>query len=615
MNPAQDKIAPMPNAVMLKKRRNVTLPTTFKEQIRQKGFYWDSLKGFYVGPYTERGFIADLLEEYRLKVELIDITWPLKQSKIASKECQIEILDQKIHRLQNEIMVMAHPMGMTEFDFVLPPENEKDGRYPIFMDLHKKVTRLRELQQEVQQHRDNLKAIEAEDNELERLLQTLEDNEYGDAELFCSRFGDRYLYDPIAGDFFWYNGTHWEKDTSKRMVADIKRIGDLYTAHSKNKSYDAELQETLRAHGHVLKSSRKAGAIKTFLTPLLAKKVAWDEVPYKLPCKNGMLDLVTGQLLPLNSKDYIRATTPFEYDSSATCPKFEKFIDDITCGDTELAGFMQRLFGYIAMGSSKEEKIFYFYGAGRNGKGTLMHVIQKVFGGMAKTLPSEMLLQQTQSQASEAASPALATLHGCRLAVFSEINEKRRLDAAKVKNLSGGDIIVCRQLFSNEQLQIKPTHTMILQTNYKPHASSEDMALWERIVLVPFNACFADNPNINLKAELLHEAQGVLNWVLKGAQDYELNGLQIPDSVMQQTASYRKECDQVQDFLDECCDIVPEFSTTASKLYEAFKQHCGLRQSRALSNREFFSQLESKGYYRKRTKHNNVVLGVHLLDI
>lgn len=105
---------------------------------------------------------------------------------------------------------------------------------------------------------------------------------------------------------------------------------------------------------------------------------------------------------------------------------------------------------------------------------------------------------------------------------------------------------------------------MILQTNYKPKAPADDKALWSRNILVPFEACFDKNPNENLKEELLEESEGILNWLIQGCLEYQEIGLDVPQSVKDQTESYRKENDGIGLFLEEACVEAPEFSTQKS---------------------------------------------------
>ena len=162
---------------------------------------------------------------------------------------------------------------------------------------------------------------------------------------------------------------------------------------------------------------------------------------------------------------------PIKYNPKAKCPKFEKFLNEIFLNKVERVNFMKIILGYALLGVPKEEILIYLYGKhGRNGKGTLMKIIQHVFGSLAKTFNPEILLVQRNPPSSSAPNPELVNLKGVRFAIFSEVNKGKEIDSAKVKNLSGRDTISCRPLFSNVDQQIRPVAYNIL-TN-EPQAKS-----------------------------------------------------------------------------------------------------------------------------------------------
>jgi putative DNA primase/helicase len=347
---------------------------------------------------------------------------------------------------------------------------------------------------------------------------------------------------------------------------------------------------------------------------------SWDNIPKKLPCLNGFIDLETGVLHKLRQDQYLRKICHTNYNPDAKSPKFDQFMKDITLDDNDLERFLARLIGYSILGVPKEEKVFYFCGKGRNGKGTFLQTIQKILGPLSKTFPSEMLMQQRNPPSSSSPSPELANFEGIRLAIFSEINEGGRIDSAKVKNLSGRDVITCRRLFSNVDLQIDPTHTLILQTNYKPKASSEDHALWARNVLVPFRASFNKHPekkkdelqiNENLKEELLEESEGILRWIVEGCLEYQKIGLEIPKSVLEETESYRKENDGIHCFLEERCLMASEVSTPCQRMEDAIKEFCKQGGYRIPTRLEIPKYLEKK-FRKHESNKSNLWVGVSI---
>ena len=60
-------------------------------------------------------------------------------------------------------------------------------------------------------------------------------------------------------------------------------------------------------------------------------------------------------------------------------PRFDRFLREITCGDDELAAYMLRLMALCITGLALHLLIF-FIGRGRNGKGVLLRLLEKMLG-------------------------------------------------------------------------------------------------------------------------------------------------------------------------------------------------------------------------------------------
>lgn len=110
----------------------------------------------------------------------------------------------------------------------------------------------------------------------------------------------------------------------------------------------------------------------------------FDSKDYLLNCPNGTLDMRTGQFREHRSEDYITQLAGVSYDPAATSPRWEQFMREITCGDEQLARFIQKALGYALTGDTRYECFFLLYGATtRNGKGTLCETFMRLMGTMA----------------------------------------------------------------------------------------------------------------------------------------------------------------------------------------------------------------------------------------
>jgi putative DNA primase/helicase len=118
-----------------------------------------------------------------------------------------------------------------------------------------------------------------------------------------------------------------------------------------------------------------------------------DADPWLLGVENGTLDLRTGTLIPARREDYITKVGPVAFDADAECPVFLTFLGKIMGGDQTLVDYLQRVLGYMLTGDTSEQRLFFLYGTGANGKSTLLNVCKGLLGGdLCRQTPVETIM-------------------------------------------------------------------------------------------------------------------------------------------------------------------------------------------------------------------------------
>jgi len=174
------------------------------------------------------------------------------------------------------------------------------------------------------------------------------------------------------------------------------------------------------------------------------------------------------------------------------------------------------------------------------------------------------------------------TLRGKRLVWASEIDEGRKINAGKIKWLTGADTLIGRSPFARREVTFKPSHILLMITNFKPVINPEDGALWERIHLIEFRVRFLDSPNgenqrlrnPNIANELKEEAAGIMAWLVAGYIERKKKGLAPPASVLTATEEYKQAEDPIKQFIKEMCLVGDGRIARASKLYESYAAFC-----------------------------------------
>jgi len=104
-------------------------------------------------------------------------------------------------------------------------------------------------------------------------------------------------------------------------------------------------------------------------------------------CQNGTLNLKDMVLHSHAPTDYLTKIASVKYSAGANCERWERFINEVMCGDIGTARFLQKALGYCLSGETSLECFFILYGSTtRNGKTTLSETMAHVLGDYAKTI-------------------------------------------------------------------------------------------------------------------------------------------------------------------------------------------------------------------------------------
>jgi putative DNA primase/helicase len=464
---------------------------------------------------------------------------------------------------------------------------------------------------------------------VEQVLDALSRSETGDAELLAALYADRIVYDHAQGTWYLWNGQHWEKDRCKfvvRLVADGLAAQYLHAAAELRRTASGAADDViaeLLARAHGLRFRSKINNILTLATsqPSLALNgEEWDQDPYLLGVANGTLSLRDASFRPGHPRDYIRTVAPTPWEGlDASAPRWERFLQDIFADDESIIGFVRRLLGYGVTGLSTEHIVAVLWGIGRNGKDTLLETLANVLGhDLASPVGAEVLV--SGGRRPNAATPHIYALQGLRLAWVSETNEGAELNAGQVKMLCGGGTVVARPLYG-QPVRFQPQHLLMLVTNFRPVASPDDYALWERLRLIPFTESFVDDPDPHIETEhqrdpdlketLKREAPGILAWLVHGCLTWQEQGLDPPATVMAATREYREEQDVIGQFIEECCVVSPGSEAGAQELYDWYYKWASDYRLRPMGTKDFGMRMV-KRFEREDRRTGRVYIGIGL---
>lgn len=406
-------------------------------------------------------------------------------------------------------------------------------------------------------------------------------------------------------------------DTSKWTWDEAETIQELARTTARTLPSDGKDE---RAHRKISLSARGISAMMRLArsdTRTVIHVSALDAKPYELNTPNGIVNLRTGTLRPPDPAALHTRTTTVT-PAAGPAPRWNKFLADTFAGDPALTTYVQRLIGVSLIGTVLEQLLPFPFGAGANGKTTLLGVVQRLIGigdgGYSISAPADMLLAtQHQGHPTE-----LARLSGARVVVTSELEDGQRFAEAKVKQLTGRDVIAGR-FMRQDWFSFQPTHTLWLLANHQPEVRAGGPAFWRRIALLPFLHTVPPEQRDAHLEDTLVETEGpqILAWLLQGAVDYLNDGLARPESVTTATDAYAKDQDTVARFVEECCDTAPAgtqtFSVASSKVRQEYESWCRQEGETPIPAKTLTLQLRSRfDVMSERTMKARVLSGIRL---
>ena len=365
--------------------------------------------------------------------------------------------------------------------------------------------------------------------------------------------------------------------------------------------------------GHAFKSERKdrLNALVSLATSESGIGItpdALDSNPWLLNAENGTINLRDGSLQPHQRTDYLTKILPVSYCPYATCPQWEAFLWRVLAEDQALYDFLQRAVGYALTGDTSEQCLFILYGFGQNGKSTFLEVLMDLLREYARQADFGTFLQKTQ----DAVRNDLARLVGMRIVAAVEADEGKRLSEAVVKQITGGDTITARFLYS-EFFDYRPQFKIFLGTNHKPVIKGTDHAIWRRIRLIPFQVTIPkEEQNKHLKDELREELPGILAWAVQGCLEWQRIGLDPPAAVQQATEGYRSEMDVIGSFIADRCVVADYASIQSTSLYKTYEQWCEDNGEKPIAQRELSLRIQERGFDKKHKNTGTFWEGIGL---
>lgn len=391
--------------------------------------------------------------------------------------------------------------------------------------------------------------------------------EFGLADRMADHFGDLLRWCPELATWMTYQHGVWKADSkdvggwyAQAMIRRLEETEALSYDDQPEQSPDGTDMPSARAmflewvsKQQTRKAVTAADALAKGLPLMRMGQATFDASPTLLNCKNGVVDLTSGELLPHSPEQRMTLQASASYHQGEPAPQWEAFLRRVQ-PDPAMRAYLQRVAGYCSTGLTTEQVFFLWHGKGANGKSVAQAVLAHVLGTYSQTIPVDTLMA---SSVDGRIPNDVARMAGRRFLSASETKAGKSMDEQQLKALTGGDTITARFMRA-EWFEFRPVGKIQLTTNHLPKMSDDD-ATWRRIHLItwPVQIPEAERDGFLQQRLIEEEAAGILAWIVAGALAWQEEGLSPPETVHAARDAYQQDEDVVGQFTEACLDVVP----------------------------------------------------------
>ena len=431
------------------------------------------------------------------------------------------------------------------------------------------------------------------------LLQ-FEPTDEGNAEAVWSLHKDRFRYVTEWGWLF-HTGTHWEREGALEQlgfaIVEVLRERRLLAVKAE---YEAMITASKTS------TARVNSCVAMLQKHAFSSVNEFDQQPHLLNCKNGVIDLISGNLIHhADCTEPFTYCIPTAYDPEANYAAWVEWLAEMVAGGEEVVDFLQQAVGYSITGETREECFFYIYGATRSGKGTFTETLMSVLGDTLSVEIDFKTFAESKGNP-DAQNFALAPLKPARMVFASEPNQYDMLNAGKMKSITGGNFIRCA-FKGKDHFSYKPRFKIWLTSNPAPKSDPDDDAFWGRMRVLNFPHSHLGREDKTLKTRMSSKAmrEAILCWAVEGAHMWYATerGLTTPAAVALLTQQTREELDTVQRWLSECTvkDDTDSFMTNKD-IRSSYDEWCHDNGHLPKGAQKFNQSLRNKGFKEVKTR-------------
>lgn len=353
---------------------------------------------------------------------------------------------------------------------------------------------------------------------------------------------------------------------STRMYSAYQKMGDVGTDDKKsNIGKTSELLKKTSFKNNIMKEAMEIFYDRDFYSKLNTHN-------FLIGCNNCVVDFKAKEARKGRHDDYISMNTKIDYHPVSfyqkDCPKIiadiQAFMEQLF-PNPNVREYMWEHLASTLLGNNLNQSFNVYIGSGKNGKSKLVELMTRVLGQYKGTVPISLVTQKRTTIGNT--SSEIYQLIGTRYAVMQEPSKGDVINEGVMKEITGGDPIVCRALFKDSVTFI-PQFKLAVCTNNLFDIKSNDDGTWRRIRVVNFESKFTLKPyndpefpvesypyqfmlDTTLDEKFEQWAPVMLSLLVEKAYETQGKVADCPE-VLASSNRYRQSQDIYLDFISQC---------------------------------------------------------------
>lgn len=235
--------------------------------------------------------------------------------------------------------------------------------------------------------------------------------------------------------------------------------------------------------GHIpnLKDAQRKEVLK-YLDVYLPNITETADARY-ISFRNGVLDIVTGDMEGFTPERIITNRIPFDYDPAAYHELTDRTLDKLACGDADVRAVIEECAGYCLYRRNELGKAFILTGDKSNGKSTFLDMVKTMLGNENV---SSLDIQELGDRFSS------AMMYGKLANIGDDISDEfmKGREVSTFKKIVTGNRIKA-EMKGQDPFDFEPYVKLLFSANDIPRMKDKTGAVIRRLVIIPFNAVFS----------------------------------------------------------------------------------------------------------------------------